>query len=142
MTLLSNVKPLRTIESNFCGLLRKPELCLSKKKLWITRQNEGSLIKMYLQECSSFRKYFIPLEWGNALCIVMMLVDKLFKVPYLRNLYKIRAFFKIDNDWSDIIFKVIHPKHYKHLKKGSHPSHLGRQEMDLFLSGKSVKNIK
>ena len=26
-------------------------------------------------------------------------------------------------------FKVIHPKYYKHLKKGAHQSHLGRQKM-------------
>ena len=25
-------------------------------------------------------------------------------------------------------FKVIHPKYYKHLKKGAHQSHLGRQK--------------
>ena len=30
--------------------------------------------------------------------------------------------------------KVIHPKYYKHLKKGAHQSHLGRQKMDWFLA--------
>ena len=27
-----------------------------------------------------------------------------------------------------VFFKVIHPKYYKHLKKGAHQSHLGRQK--------------
>ena len=31
-------------------------------------------------------------------------------------------------------FKVIHPKYYKHLKKGAHQSHLGRQKMGWFLA--------
>ena len=30
--------------------------------------------------------------------------------------------------------KVIHPKYYKHLKKGAHQSHLGRQKMGWFLA--------
>ena len=30
--------------------------------------------------------------------------------------------------------KVIHPKHYQHLKKGAHQSHLGRQEMGWILA--------
>ena len=29
---------------------------------------------------------------------------------------------------------VIHPKYYKHLKKGAHQSHFGRQEMGWFLA--------
>ena len=28
-----------------------------------------------------------------------------------------------------ILTKLIHPKYYKHLKKGAHQSHLGRQKM-------------
>ena len=30
--------------------------------------------------------------------------------------------------------KVIHPKYYKHLKKGVHQNHLGRQKMGWFLA--------
>ena len=30
--------------------------------------------------------------------------------------------------------KVIHPKYYKHLKKGVHQSHLGRQKIGWFLA--------
>jgi hypothetical protein len=30
--------------------------------------------------------------------------------------------------------KVIHPKYYKHLKKGAHQSHSGRQKMGWFLA--------
>ena len=30
--------------------------------------------------------------------------------------------------------KVIHPKYYKHLKKGAHQRHLGRQKMGWFLA--------
>ena len=30
--------------------------------------------------------------------------------------------------------KVIHPKYYKHLKKGAHQSHLGRQKISWFLA--------
>jgi hypothetical protein len=30
--------------------------------------------------------------------------------------------------------KVIHLKYYKHLKKGTHQSHLGRQKMGWFLA--------
>ena len=30
--------------------------------------------------------------------------------------------------------KLIHPKYYKHLKKGAHQSHLGRQKMGWFLA--------
>ena len=30
--------------------------------------------------------------------------------------------------------KVIHPKYYKHLKKGAHQNHLGRQKMGWFLA--------
>ena len=30
------------------------------------------------------------------------------------------------------LHKVIHPKYYKHLKKGAHQSHLGRQKMGWF----------
>jgi hypothetical protein len=30
--------------------------------------------------------------------------------------------------------KVIHPNYYKHLKKGAHQSHLGRQKMGWFLA--------
>ena len=33
-----------------------------------------------------------------------------------------------------VIGKIIHPKYYKHLKKGAHQSHLGRQKMDWFLA--------
>ena len=38
-----------------------------------------------------------------------------------------------------IFFKVIHPKYYKHLKKGAHQNHLGSQEMGWFLAGTSSK---
>ena len=34
--------------------------------------------------------------------------------------------------------KVIHPKYYKHLKKGAHQSHLGRQKMSWFLADQPV----
>ena len=34
----------------------------------------------------------------------------------------------------DLVIKVIHPKYYKHLKKGAHQSHLGRQKMGWFLA--------
>ena len=34
---------------------------------------------------------------------------------------------------SEVTLKVIHPKYYKHLKKGAHQSHLGRQKMGWFL---------
>jgi hypothetical protein len=34
----------------------------------------------------------------------------------------------------DVCPKVIHPKYYKHLKKGVHQSHLGRQKMGWFLA--------
>ena len=30
--------------------------------------------------------------------------------------------------------KVVHPKYNKHLKKGAHQSHLGRQNMGWFLA--------
>ena len=30
--------------------------------------------------------------------------------------------------------KIIHPKYHKHLKKGAHQSHLGRQKMGWFLA--------
>ena len=33
-----------------------------------------------------------------------------------------------------LLFKVIHPKYYKHLKKGAHQSHLDRQKMGWFLT--------
>ena len=33
-----------------------------------------------------------------------------------------------------VLVKVIHPKYYKHLKKGAHQSHLGRQKMGWFLA--------
>jgi hypothetical protein len=36
----------------------------------------------------------------------------------------------MNNAWG----KVIHPKYYKHLKKGAHQSHLGRQKMGWFLA--------
>ena len=32
------------------------------------------------------------------------------------------------------ITKVIHPKYYKHLKTGTHQSHLGKQKMGWFLA--------
>ena len=44
---------------------------------------------------------------------------------------------KTDEEIRQMLFeltgKVIHPKYYKHLKKGAHQSHLGRQKMDRFL---------
>ena len=33
-----------------------------------------------------------------------------------------------------VLLKVIHPKYYKHLKKGVYQSHLGRQKMGWFLA--------
>ena len=38
--------------------------------------------------------------------------------------------------------KFIHPKYYKHLKKGDHQSHLGRQKMGWFLADKPVHQVK
>ena len=38
--------------------------------------------------------------------------------------------------------KVIHPKHYKHLKKGALQSHLGRQKMGWFLADLPVHQVK
>ena len=32
--------------------------------------------------------------------------------------------------------KVIHPKYYKHLKKGAHQSHLGRQKINCVCHGR------
>jgi hypothetical protein len=32
------------------------------------------------------------------------------------------------------VAKVEHPKYYKHLEKGAHQSHLGRQKMGWFLA--------
>ena len=37
--------------------------------------------------------------------------------------------------------KVIHPKYYKHLKKGAHQSHLGRQKMGWFLADQPVHQV-
>ena len=37
-------------------------------------------------------------------------------------------------DYFLVMHKVIHPKYYKHLKKGAHQSHLGRQKMGWFLA--------
>ena len=45
---------------------------------------------------------------------------------------------KTDEEIRQMLFeltgKVIHPKYYKHLKKGAHQSHLGRQKMGWFLA--------
>ena len=38
--------------------------------------------------------------------------------------------------------KVMHNKYYKHLKKGAHPSHLGRQKMSWFLADQPVHQAK
>ena len=38
--------------------------------------------------------------------------------------------------------KVIHPKYYKHLKKGAHQRHLGRQKMGWFLADQPVHQVK
>ena len=40
------------------------------------------------------------------------------------------------------ISKVIHPKYYKHLKKGAHQSHLGIQKMGWFLADYPVHQVK
>ena len=37
-------------------------------------------------------------------------------------------------DTIEACVKVIHPKYYKHLKKGAHQSHLGRQKIGWFLA--------
>ena len=41
-----------------------------------------------------------------------------------------------------VFFEVIYPKHYKHLKKGVHQSHLGRQKMGWFLADYPVHQVK
>ena len=40
------------------------------------------------------------------------------------------------------LFKVIHPKYYKHLKKGAHQSHLGRQKNGLVSGRLACKSSK
>ena len=39
-------------------------------------------------------------------------------------------------------FKVIHPKYYKHLKKGAYQSHLGRQKIGWFLAALTCTSSK
>ena len=47
-----------------------------------------------------------------------------------------KVFIKIDETG-----KVIHPKYYKHLKKGAHQSHLGRPKMGWFLADQPVQGL-
>ena len=44
-------------------------------------------------------------------------------------------------DTIDDLSKVMSPKHYKHLKKGAHQSHLGRQKMGWFLADQPVHQV-
>ena len=37
---------------------------------------------------------------------------------------------------------VLHPKYYKHLKKGVYQSYLGRQKMEWFLADQPVHQVK
>ena len=64
------------------------------------------------------------------------------RYTYVPRIYLHNAIFnnmtRQGHDISPLFFpttlKVIHPKYYKHLKKGAHQSHLGRQKMGWFLA--------
>ena len=51
-----------------------------------------------------------------------------------------KVMYQVENSVGEISYdvsvrcKVIHPKYYKHLNKGAHQSHLGRQKMGWFLA--------
>ena len=47
-----------------------------------------------------------------------------------------------DNKCIRMSAKVIHPKYYKHLKKGAHQNHLDRQKMGWFLADLPANQVK
>ena len=50
---------------------------------------------------------------------------------------------KLNFWYSSVCSKVIHPKYYKHLKKGTHHSHLGtHKKMGWFLENQPVHQVK